>query len=125
MGCIYPVSCVVGYFFAKGKFIKDAKDSGGSTMSYEVAQQILGQLATATEIFALGYVGMNFALYAWRRSDTETKSDSGNPLLFSQQSIAQPLDLPHKPLKMPEPISNSLPTQKSLGIGDVPTEEIN
>ncbi|NJP11643.1 MAG: hypothetical protein HC866_21055, partial [Leptolyngbyaceae cyanobacterium RU_5_1] len=48
-------------------------------MSYEVAQQILDKLAIAIEIFAAGYVGISFTLYAWKRT-ASTESQSQPPL---------------------------------------------
>jgi hypothetical protein len=81
-------------------------------MSYEVAQQVLDQLALATELFTAGYLGTTFTLYAWKRTAEPAKVPFAPPLSLPQPSIAEPLEQASKP-KLSDPLALSLPESDS------------
>lgn len=78
-------------------------------MAYEFAQHVLDQLATATEIFAAGYVGINFVIYSWKRAESES-------------SLTQPTVIPETtavteaPLEVLQPLPLSLPKRELVEI---------
>jgi hypothetical protein len=79
-------------------------------MSYEVAQQVLNQLALATELFAAGYIGIAFTLYAWKRSAEPVKVPLAPPLLLPQATTPEVIERsqPSKPanaITLPLPAS--------------------
>jgi hypothetical protein len=78
-------------------------------MSYEVAQQVLDQLAIATELFTVGYVGINFSIYAWKRGAQSSGKKLASPLALPQVAAPEPLVIPQQPLKEREAIALPLP----------------
>ncbi len=70
-------------------------------MSYEVAQQVLDQLAIATQLFTAGYMGTAFTVYAWKRSAEPVKVPFSTPLSLPQATALEAI----------ERTSESLPTQ--------------
>lgn len=91
-------------------------------MSYEVAQQILDQLAIATELFTVGYFGINFTIYAWKRSAFPTTEKLASPLSLPQATEAEPLALPQPAVKEREAIALSLPEVEPMVIPQPETE---
>lgn len=91
-------------------------------MSYEVAQQILDQLAIATELFTVGYFGINFSIYAWKRSAFPSGEKLASPLTLPQATAPEPLTIPQPLAKEREAIALALPEVESLAI-DHPEDE--
>lgn len=78
-------------------------------MAYEFAQHVLDQLATATEIFAAGYVGINFVIYSWKR--TESESSLTQPTVIPETTA-----VPETPLEVLQPLPLSLPKRELVEI---------
>ncbi len=91
-------------------------------MSYEVAQQILDQLAIATELFTVGYIGINFSIYAWKRSATPAGEKLASPLTLPEVAAPEPLALPQPPVKEREEIVLPLPEVEPLAMTQPETE---
>ncbi len=91
-------------------------------MSYEVAQQVLDQLAIATELFTVGYLGINFTIYAWKRSALSTAQKLTSPLSLPQTTAAEPLALPQPAAKEREAIALSLPEVEPVAMAQPETE---
>lgn len=91
-------------------------------MSYEVAQQILDQLAIATELFTIGYFGINFSIYAWKRSAFPVGEKLASPLSLPQATAPEPLALPQPQAQEREAIALTLPEMEPL-IVDHPEDE--
>ncbi len=91
-------------------------------MSYEVAQQILDQLAIATELFTVGYLGINFTIYAWKRSAFPNTEKLASPLSLPQAVEPEPLALPQPVAQEREAIALSLPEVEPLAVNQPETE---
>ncbi len=91
-------------------------------MSYEVAQQILDQLAIATELFTVGYLGINFTIYAWKRSAFPNTEKLASPLSLPQPAEPEPLAIPQPAVKEREAIAIPLPEVEPLAIAHPETE---
>ncbi|MBL1173930.1 hypothetical protein [Pantanalinema sp. GBBB05] len=78
-------------------------------MAYEFAQHVLDQLATATEIFAAGYVGINFVIYSWKR--TESESSLTQPTIIPETTAVS-----ETPLEVLQPLPLSLPKRELVEI---------
>jgi hypothetical protein len=91
-------------------------------MSYEVAQQILDQLAIATELFTVGYLGINFTIYAWKRSAFPAGEKLTSPLTLPQAAAPEPLALPQPVAKGREAIAIPLPEAEPLAVAQPETE---
>ncbi|HEY9618098.1 MAG TPA: hypothetical protein V6C64_14730 [Microcoleaceae cyanobacterium] len=78
-------------------------------MAYEFAQHVLDQLATATEIFAAGYVGINFVIYSWKR--TESESSLTQPTVIPETTA-----ITEAPLEVLQPLPLSLPKRELVEI---------
>jgi hypothetical protein len=85
-------------------------------MSYEVAQQVLDQLMVATELFTVGYVGVNFSIYAWKRSAQPAGEKLASPLSLPQTKTPEPLAIPQAPLKEREAIALALPEVEPVSV---------
>lgn len=91
-------------------------------MSYEVAQQVLDQLAIATELFTVGYIGINFSIYAWKRSAVPTGEKLASPLTLPEATAPEPLAIPQTPVKEREAIVLPLPEVEPVAISRPQTE---
>ncbi|MEX0268153.1 hypothetical protein AB3R30_03335 [Leptolyngbyaceae cyanobacterium UHCC 1019] len=61
-------------------------------MSYEVAQQVLNQLALGTELFIAGYIATAFTLYAWKRSAEPVKVPLATPLFLPPATTPEAIE---------------------------------
>ncbi|MGI0489185.1 hypothetical protein ACN4EK_27555 [Pantanalinema rosaneae CENA516] len=85
-------------------------------MAYEFAQHVLDQLATATEIFAAGYVGINFVIYSWKRAESESS-------LTQPTVIPETTAVPEAPLEVLQPLPLSLPKRELVEIAATTSTE--
>lgn len=82
-------------------------------MSYEVAQQVLNQLALATELFTAGYIGIAFTLYAWKRTAEPVKVPLATPLSLPQATAPEAVER-SQPSKLANAIALSLPESELI-----------
>ncbi len=82
-------------------------------MSYEAAQQVLDQLAIATQLFTAGYTGIAFTLYAWKRAAEPVQVPLATPLFLPQAVTLEPIERASKSMPA-DAIALSLSAPESI-----------